>query len=69
MTTSLSSVFRNCRREWCADDCGRRILISAWHRVHGHVCSDCYAKAMERAERDEERKALRGYSNEEWERI
>jgi hypothetical protein len=69
MTTSPSSIFRHYRRAWCADQCGRRILITVWHRTHGDVCMPCYVKAVEQSERDEEMRSLKGYTDEELERI
>jgi hypothetical protein len=63
------SIFRQFKRVWCADQCGSRILLTAWHRTHGQVCFGCHVKAMEQADRDIERKALRFASDAALERF
>jgi hypothetical protein len=62
-------TFRTIKRAWCADNCGRRIMLTRWHLTHGQVCLGCYIKGMERAERDEEQRSLRRYTDEERARI
>ena len=59
------SAFRQHPRTWCAD-CGGRIFVD---RRHPEVCRPCMVKAIEREERDEERRSLRGYTDTELERI
>jgi hypothetical protein len=70
MTTSPSKgIFSQFQRAWCADDCGRRIMLTRWHKAHGEVCHDCYYKALRRMEYDDEQRQLRGYTDAERERI
>lgn len=64
-----SSIFRQFAREWCADGCGRRIMVTRWHHANGHVCYACWIIALERAEHDAEQRSLLRYTDEERERI
>jgi hypothetical protein len=62
-------AFKKYRRAWCSDGCGRRILLTIWNTTHGHVCVGCYVQAMAKADRDEDERRLRRYTDEERARI
>jgi hypothetical protein len=62
-------IFHTIKRAWCADLCGRRIMLTRWHQTHGQVCLGCYIKAMEQIERDEEQRSWKRYTPEERARI
>ena len=59
------TLFRALTRVWCLDCDGRTLKI----RTRDGVCKDCIDKAIERMERDEERRSLRGASDEQLERF
>lgn len=59
------SAFRKYPRTWCGI-CSRRELVK---RMNGEACYDCARKLWEAAERDEELRSWRRYTDEERARI
>lgn len=56
-------------RAWCADECGKRVILNRWTIERGGACDQCYRAAVERMDRDHEQRSLRRYTDEERARI